>query len=125
MIIKSSADLEKIKKQEIEKQQKYKSRIFVGMSSCGVAAGAKEILGKFKQVLSDKGINDVEVVATGCVGYCYTEPTVEVIRNDGSSLLLGPVRSEDVVNVVDMHVANNLTESKYVLNKTYSSCFVK
>ena len=99
-----------------------KVRILVGMSSCNIAAGSKEVMAKFKEILKKNKIDGLEIAQTGCAGYCYTEPVVEVCRGD-EKLLLGPVREEDVQNVYDMHIANNLKESKYVIPVQFKSCF--
>ncbi len=48
------------------------SRIKVGSSSCGIAAGADTVLAALKE----QGTYTVEAV--GCIGHCYAEPLVEV-----------------------------------------------
>jgi NADH-quinone oxidoreductase subunit F len=54
-------------------------RIKVGMASCGIAAGAGEVMDYLK-----KNIGDIEIVETGCIGHCYAEPLVEVETDEGS-----------------------------------------
>ncbi len=56
-------------------------RINVGMASCGIAAGAEEVLDFFKENINDESIDVVEV---GCIGHCYAEPLVEVITETDS-----------------------------------------
>ncbi len=56
-----------------------KNRIKVGMASCGIAAGAGEVLEKLQNMNGD-----FEVVEVGCIGHCYAEPLVEVETEDGS-----------------------------------------
>ena len=46
------------------------------MATCGIAAGAKEIMSYFIEVLDRQKI-DALVTQTGCMGYCYAEPTKE------------------------------------------------
>ena len=50
--------------------------ITVGLATCGIAAGARETM----MVLSEESeeLENLSVIATGCFGYCYLEPVVEV-----------------------------------------------
>jgi len=54
-------------------------KITVGKGSCGIAAGAAEILNLFEQGLKDNA--DCSVTVTGCIGMCYLEPIVNLINN--------------------------------------------
>jgi NADP-reducing hydrogenase subunit HndB len=52
-------------------------RVKVAMATCGIASGAKSIMEFFLDQLEKRNI-DATVTRTGCMGYCYAEPTVEV-----------------------------------------------
>ncbi|MEI8245569.1 MAG: NADH-ubiquinone oxidoreductase-F iron-sulfur binding region domain-containing protein [Lentisphaerota bacterium] len=54
-------------------------RINVGTASCGIAAGAGDVLNFLKENLPGVRIEEV-----GCIGHCYAEPVVEVITDSGS-----------------------------------------
>ncbi|HON77246.1 MAG TPA: NADH-ubiquinone oxidoreductase-F iron-sulfur binding region domain-containing protein [Spirochaetota bacterium] len=54
-------------------------RIKVGAGSCGIAAGASELLTFFQQEISD-----IPIVEVGCIGHCYAEPIVEIETDNGS-----------------------------------------
>ncbi|THB67009.1 MAG: (2Fe-2S) ferredoxin domain-containing protein [Gammaproteobacteria bacterium] len=96
--------------------------VLVGMSSCGIAAGAKEVMKALQEIIEQRGISGcVKVKQTGCVGMCYNEPTMEIKRGD-ESILLGPVNVEDAENVVDMHIGNELKISKYVIGNKFKTC---
>ena len=47
------------------------------MATCGIAAGSKETMNYFLNNLEKNGIQAV-VTQTGCMGYCFAEPTVEI-----------------------------------------------
>ena len=55
-------------------------QIKVSMATCGIAAGAKEIMSYFIEVLDRQRI-DALVTQTGCIGICQYEPVVEVFEN--------------------------------------------
>lgn len=52
-------------------------QIKVAMATCGIAAGAKEVMSYFIEALDRERV-DALVTQTGCMGYCYAEPTVEI-----------------------------------------------
>jgi NADP-reducing hydrogenase subunit HndB len=83
--IKSLADLKK-KCEEIKTGQEVRIKatdlknhvqVKVAMATCGLAAGAKPIMEFFVEQLDRRSIPGV-VTQTGCMGYCYAEPTVEI-----------------------------------------------
>ena len=65
-------------------------KIRVGVASCGVAAGADAVL----ELLREKA-GSIPVEGTGCLGYCFAEPLVEAVLDDGSSVFYGNVKAED------------------------------
>ena len=52
-------------------------QVKVAMATCGIAAGAKPIMEFFIEQLDRRNISAI-VTQTGCMGYCYAEPTVEI-----------------------------------------------
>jgi NADP-reducing hydrogenase subunit HndB len=83
--INSLADLKK-KREEIRTGLNVRNKaidpeknvqIKVAMATCGIAAGAKPIMEFFVEQLDRRSIPGV-VTQTGCMGYCYAEPTVEI-----------------------------------------------
>ncbi len=65
-------------------------RIKVGTASCGIAAGAGDVLDVFKRLAGT-----TPVVEVGCIGHCYAEPMVEVELNDGSSVFYSSVKGDE------------------------------
>jgi len=52
-------------------------KVKVAMATCGIASGARNVMEFFQQQLERRNIAAV-VSQTGCMGYCYAEPTIEV-----------------------------------------------
>ena len=65
-------------------------KIRVGVASCGVAAGADEVL----DLLRSRA-ESVPVEGTGCLGHCYAEPMVEVVLADGNSVFYRDVKADE------------------------------
>jgi NADH-quinone oxidoreductase subunit F len=56
-------------------------RIYLGLATCGIAAGGKDTRAAFEEVLAERGI-DARIIPVGCLGHCYAEPLV-IIENPG------------------------------------------
>ncbi len=73
---------------------KERTRILVGMSTCGIASGAEAAYEAIGAAVAEAGLDNVEVVKTGCVGLCHAEPTVEVERPGKPLATVGKVDAE-------------------------------
>jgi NADP-reducing hydrogenase subunit HndB len=111
--IKTLADLKKLKE---DLQDKLKPRekglspettvqVKVAMATCGIASGAKGIMDFLIEELDKRNIEAV-VTQTGCMGYCYAEPTLEVTI---------PGKEPVVFGFVDVRRADEIIE-KYIKN---------
>ena len=67
-------------------------QIKVAMATCGIAAGAKEVMSYFIEALDRERV-DALVTQTGCMGYCYAEPTVEITVPGKEPIVFGRVNS--------------------------------
>jgi NADH-quinone oxidoreductase subunit F len=77
--------------------------ITVGLSSCGVAAGAAEVHTAFAQEIAKRGLS-ARLRRTGCIGMCYREPLVDVRVPGGARHTYGGVAPEQVARIVEEHV---------------------
>ena len=66
----------------------------VAMATCGIAAGAREIMNYFSEEVRARGLENVMITQSGCMGYCYAEPTVEITRPGAESVVYGHVTKE-------------------------------
>ena len=53
--------------------------IRVALGTCAMATGAKDVYDVIKDAVKENNLTNVEIKPTGCMGYCYAEPTVEVV----------------------------------------------
>ena len=111
--IKSLADLKRIKEnvqtkidlREKSEQVENLIQIKVAMATCGIAAGSKDTMNYFIENLEKNGIAAV-VTQTGCMGYCYAEPTVEVTLPGKEPLVFGHVKKAKVDEIIDLYIRN-------------------
>ena len=71
----------------------------VGTAMCGHAAGAFEVRDALAAELARQGI-DATLDEVGCLGICYAEPLVDIMKPGGSRLFVGNVKPEDVAGIV-------------------------
>ena len=76
--------------------------IRIGLGSCCVASGSKEIQEEVEHVVNESGLR-VSLKHVGCVGMCHQVPLVEVVPNEGEATLYAKVKPEDVKNIVENH----------------------
>jgi NADP-reducing hydrogenase subunit HndB len=112
--IKSLADLKKL---QSEVQSKIKLRemgdnpekliqIKVSMATCGIASGAKETMTYLIEELDHQGI-DAIVTQTGCMGYCYAEPTIELTIPGQKPIVYGFVNKAKAQEIIEKHIKLN------------------
>ncbi len=76
--------------------------IRIGLGSCGIASGAREVMEAMETVVCGMG-GGAEVKPVGCSGVCHSEPLVEVIDGDQRTLY-GNLAPKDVRKIVRNHV---------------------
>ena len=69
-------------------------RFLLGYGSCGIASGAKNVLKGLESVFEN---TDFIVEKVGCNGLCFAEPIVEVITDDGESILYGRLDEKSAI----------------------------
>ena len=74
--------------------------IRVGTAMCGHAAGAAEVLDAIRNELEARGV-EANVDEVGCLGLCFAEPLVDILKPGGSRLFFGNVTPGDVPALID------------------------
>ena len=115
-------DLRKLrdaKKGEMQKRETEGKdvEIIIGMGTCGIAAGAKDALDAFIDELDKKGISNVIVKQTGCMGFCANEPTVEIRVPQMTATIYGNVDAAVARRIVNDHIVNRKLVSDHVFDK--------
>jgi len=109
--LKSLADLKKIREEaraRLELRVKGDSpdglvQVRVAMATCGIAAGARTIMDFLTDELDKRGINAF-VTQTGCMSYCYAEPTVEVQLPGQEAVVFGFVDLKRADEIIEKYI---------------------
>ncbi len=91
--------------------------IIIGMGTCGIAAGAKQVLEAFIDEIAAKKIENVTVKQTGCMGLCYVEPTVEVKVPGMPDTIYGKVDAEVAKKILKDHVLAKKLVSDHIFDR--------
>ena len=93
-------------------------QVIVGMGTCGIAAGAKQTLDTFINGVAENNLVDSVIVRqTGCMGLCYSEPTVEVIAPNMPAVIYGGVDAATAKEIIQKHIIGKGLLDGRILNR--------
>ncbi len=76
----------------------------VAMATCGIASGARETMNYIIEEVDRQGLENVVVTQTGCMGYCYAEPTIEVTLPGKEPTVFGYVDEAKAKEIIDKYI---------------------
>ena len=86
----------------------------VGLASCGVAAGAKEVYNALKQYLKEND-KPVTLKKTACIGMCFEEPIVQFEGSELGSIHIGKARPETIISILEDYIAGKAPAENIIL----------
>ena len=102
----------KIKREELQKGLDIRIKptrsekivqVRVAIATCSIASGAKTIIEFFHEQLDRRNISAL-VTKTGCMGYCYAEPTIEVKLPDQDPVVFGFVDLKRADQIIEKYI---------------------
>lgn len=90
-------------------------RVVIAMGTCGIGAGAREVMGALLEELAQRGLTDVTVSQTGCKGLCDQEPVVEVCVPGSPAVTYGLVSPHVMRRIVAEHLVNGTVVSEHCI----------
>lgn len=119
MTLEELRNLRDAKKKEMTQRDgsKKSAQIIIGMGTCGIAAGAKDAFDAFLDELGSHNIKDTKITQTGCMGLCFSEPTVEVAVPDMPRVIYGNVDAEVARRIVREHIVEKKLVSDHIFDK--------
>ncbi len=118
--MKSLAELQAIKNrvsQQVSLRQDREDgiRVVIGMATCGIAAGARPVMSAFMDEITKRGLADVTVTQTGCIGMCRLEPIVEVFMPGEEKVTYIHMNPEKVSRIVAEHIINKRPVAEFTI----------
>ncbi len=120
--MKSLAELQAIREKTLNRINMRKedadqtTRVVVGMATCGIAAGARPVMLAFMEEAEKRGLGNVTVSQTGCIGMCRLEPMVDVYLPGQEKVTYVHVKPEMVSRIVAEHIVNGRAVEEYTIS---------
>lgn len=80
------------------------TQVTVHMGTCGIAAGAREIVAAFMTELAANGVSSASLHQSGCAGLCEQEPMATITGPDGTMYRYGLLDGDRVRTIVVNHL---------------------
>jgi NADP-reducing hydrogenase subunit HndB len=91
-------------------------KITVHMGTCGIAAGARNIMSEFLNEIEKHNSKDIIITTSGCAGLCSREPMVTIEVVNEAPVKYVDLTSEKVRRIFEEHVL----KGKFVNDLAYS-----
>jgi (2Fe-2S) ferredoxin len=120
-MLKSAKDLEALReraRKELELRGTPKEvQITVHMGTCGIAAGARDVLSRLAEELTESGVENVTLRQSGCLGLCDQEPLVTLKDAGGTEFRYGRLDGAKAAEIVREHVVAGHPVQDYLINE--------
>lgn len=117
--LKSLEELQKLRQQlqgDLKARAETSTTITIGMGTCGIAAGAREVMHAILAELEGRGI-DAHVTTTGCIGMCSKEPLVDIQQGDEPRVTYSNVTPAMVPRLIEEHLIQGDVVEEWVLGR--------
>ena len=78
-------------------------KVKVAMATCCIASGSRDTMNYLADELDKRNIEAI-VTQTGCMGYCYAEPTVEVKLPGKDAIVFGYVDARKADDIIEKYI---------------------
>ena len=92
-----------------------RAKVTVHMGTCGIAAGAREIMDALLDEMKQKKAKDVVVTTSGCAGLCNREPMATVELKDQPPVKYFDLTPEKMRKIFVKHVLGGQMVTEFVL----------
>ncbi|MBI5408054.1 MAG: (2Fe-2S) ferredoxin domain-containing protein [Nitrospirae bacterium] len=93
----------------------YKAKVVVHMGTCGIAAGARNVMTALMNEIALAGTNDIIVKTSGCGGLCAREPMAVIELVDQPPVIYGDLNEEKIKEIFKEHIIGGNPVEKYAL----------
>ena len=106
---------EKVKQTTVLREGAGRAKVTVHMGTCGIAAGARDIMDALLKEIETRDVKDVIVTASGCAGLCSREPmaTVEILGKPPVKYV--DLTREKIERIFNDHVMNGEVVTEFAL----------
>jgi len=114
-------DLDKItrrvKKSTLLREGAGRAKITVHMGTCGISAGAREVMNTLLEEFEKRNINGIVITSSGCAGLCSREPMATVELKDETPVKYADLNPEKIRRILTEHILGGKVVTEYALAK--------
>jgi NADP-reducing hydrogenase subunit HndB len=90
-------------------------KVTVHMGTCGIASGARDILGAFLKHIEEVDAKDIIITTSGCAGLCSHEPMATVELKDEPPVKYVDLSVDKVARIFKDHVMGGKIVKEFAL----------
>jgi NADP-reducing hydrogenase subunit HndB len=90
-------------------------KVTVHMGTCGIAAGAREVMNILMEELAESNRSDIRVVTSGCMGMCSSEPNITVELESEQPIVYKDMDANKMRQVFKRHILEGEVQSDFAL----------
>jgi NADP-reducing hydrogenase subunit HndB len=117
--LKSVEDLKRIREQaqkDLLARTQTGTRIIIGMGTCGIAAGAREVMHAVLKELDSRKI-EAHVETVGCIGMCAKEPLVDIEQAGKARVRYANITPEHVPRLIEEHLIRGKVVEEWAIGR--------
>lgn len=92
-----------------------RGKVIVHMGTCGIAAGAREIVSAFLNEKENRKITDIQITTSGCAGLCSREPMATVELMDAPPVKYGHLTADKTAKIFQEHILGGQIVQEYAI----------
>jgi NADP-reducing hydrogenase subunit HndB len=93
----------------------FRGKVIVHLGTCGIAAGAREIVSAFLNQKESRKMTDLLITTSGCAGLCSKEPMATVELADAPPVKYGNLTSDKAIRIFEEHILGGKIVQEYAI----------
>ena len=107
--------IEQMRHQTLLREGAGRAKMTVHMGTCGIAAGAREIMIMLLDLVRQQGVQDVILTSSGCAGLCSREPMMTVELKDQAPVKYADLNEDKASKIFSEHVLGGKVVNEFAL----------
>ena len=106
---------EEVRRTTLLREGAGKAKVTVHMGTCGIAAGAREIMNTLLVEIEQRNVKDIILTTSGCAGLCSREPMATVELKGEAPVKYVDLTPEKIRNIFSEHVLGGKIVKEHAL----------
>lgn len=108
---------DRVSKETSLRHGKSSIKVTVHMGTCGIAAGARDVMNALMEEMGESDRDDIRVMASGCIGMCSSEPNVTIEIQEKEPIVYKEMDANKMRQVFKRHVMMGEVQTDFALGK--------